>query len=258
MSSRLHHGAPILSRRAHLTLAAGTTGSRFASVRLAVVGASGGVGRWVVALAASGGHTVTAVVRQTSSVAVIPGINVVRGDLTDPAFLEGAVDHHDAVVSCVGLRRAGKSPFARLLSPPDLTTRLASSLTRAMENRNVRRLVVISAGGVADSIVRLTWPVQQLVRTGTVAVAYRDLAGMEERLAASSLDWLAVRPVTLMNGAPLGRAREVDRYGLTSIIRRADVAEFMLAAAVRHDYFVEHTVLLGSPRGAQPPSRRRA
>lgn len=199
----------------------------------------------MVALAASDGHSVTAIVRRSSSVAVVPGITVVRGDLTDPNFLEGAVDHHDAVVSCVGLRRAGKSPFAKLLSPPDLTTRLASTLTRAMENRNVRRLVVISAGGVADSMAQLTWPVQQLVSTGNVAVAYRDLAGMEERFAASSLDWLAVRPVTLMNGAPRGRASEVNRYGLTSIIRRADVAAWVLARAVQHDSFVDHTVLLG-------------
>ena len=220
-------------------------------MRIAVLGASGGVGRWVVALAVSAGHFVTAVVRRSSSVLVIPGIHVVRGDLTDPSFLEHSIDHHDAVVSCVGLRRAGKSPFAALLSPPDLTTRLASSLTRAMENRNVRRLIITSAGGVADSIARLTWPMQQLVSIGNVAVAYKDLAGMEARLAASSLDWLAVRPVTLMNGAPLGRARAVDRYGLTSIVRRADVATWMLAAAVQHDSFVNHTVLLGSRGGGR-------
>ena len=211
-----------------------------------MLGASGGVGRWVVTLAASEGHAVTAVLRASSQFGGMPGVSLVRGDITDPAFLEGVVAGHDAVVSCVGLRRAGKSPFARLLSPPDLTTRLASSLTRAMENQNVRRLIVISAGGVADSFARLTWPVQQLVEAGNVAVVYRDLAGMEARLAASSLDWLAVRPVTLMNGAPIGRARPVDRYGLTSTIRRADVAAWMLAAAVRHDSFLQHTVLLGS------------
>jgi putative NADH-flavin reductase len=188
---------------------------------------------------------VTAVLRPSSEFEPVQGVAVVRGDLTDPGFLESAVDAHEAVVSCVGLRRAGLSPFARLLSPPDLTTRLASSLTRAMENRNVRRLVVVSAGGVADSFRRLTWPVQQLVTTGNVAAAYRDLAGMESRLAASSLDWLAVRPVTLVNGAPRRRARPVDRYGLTSVIRRADVAAWMLKAATQHDCFIEHAVLLG-------------
>jgi hypothetical protein len=115
-----------------------------------------------------------------------------------------------------------------------------------MESRDVRRLVVISAGGVAESFEKLTWPVQKLVSTGNVAVAYRDLAGMEARLAQSSLDWLAVRPVTLMNGGPQGRAKPVDRYALTSTIRRADVAAWMLAAATQHDSFTTHAVLLGT------------
>ena len=211
-----------------------------------VVGASGAVGRWLTTLAGNEGHSVTAVMRPSSEFDPVAGARVVRGDVTDPDFLERTVPGHDAVISCAGLRRAGKSPFAKLLSPPDLTTRLASSLTRAMESQYVRRLVVLSAGGVADSFVRLTWPVQQLVRTGNVAVAYRDLAGMEARLAASSLDWLAVRPVTLMNGGPAGRAKPVERYGLTSIVRRSDVAQWMLRAATQHDSFIEHTVLLGS------------
>jgi putative NADH-flavin reductase len=215
-------------------------------VRLVVIGASGGVGRWVTNLASSEGDTVTAVVRPSSEFTAAPGVRVVRGDLTDPAFLEATIAGHDAVVSCVGIRRAGMSPFAKLLSPPDLTTRLASSLARVLDVQDVRRLIVVSAGGVGDSFARLTWPVQQLVSTGNVAVAYQDLAGMEARLAQSSLDWLAVRPVTLVNGAPLGRARPVTRYALTSIVRRADVAAWMLAAARRHDSFIEHTVLLGS------------
>jgi uncharacterized protein YbjT (DUF2867 family) len=211
-----------------------------------VIGASGGVGRWAATLAANEGHSVTAALRPASEFDPVNGARVVRGDLTDPDFLESIVARQDAIISCVGLRRAGKSPFAKLLSPPDLTTRLASTLTRAMESQNVRRLVIISAGGVADSFAQLTWPVQQLVSTGNVAVAYRDLAGMEARLAASSLDWLAVRPVTLMSGSPAGRARPVSRYGLTSIVRRSDVAQWMLRAATQHDSFVEHTVLLGS------------
>lgn len=215
-------------------------------MKLAVLGASGRVGQWVVKLAASKGHSVSAILRNTSSFAGGPGVAVFRGDVTDPSFLETAVNGHDAVVSCVGLRRDGLSPFAKLLSPPDLTTRLASSLTRAMESRNVRRVVVISAGGVGDSFAQLTWPVQRLVTAGNVAVAYRDLAGMEARFAASSLDWLAVRPVTLMPGPPGGRARPVDGYGLFSTVRRSDVAAWVVAVTASHDVFVNHRVLLGS------------
>jgi putative NADH-flavin reductase len=215
-------------------------------VRLVILGASGRVGRWAATIAARAGHTVTAALRPSSQFNPVDGVAVARGDVTDPAFLESVVASHDAVVSCVGLRRAGLSPFAKLLSPPDLTTRLASTVARAMDNQHVRRLIVLSAGGVGDSFERLTWPVQQLVHTGNVAVAYRDLAGMEARLAASSLDWLAVRPVTLMNGSFLGRARPVQKYGLASIVRRADVAAWMIERATQHDSFIEHTVLLGS------------
>ena len=211
-----------------------------------MLGASGGVGSWAAKLAAGSGHAVTAALRPTSQFVAVDGVAVARGDLTDPDYLDAVVPGHDAVISCVGLRRAGFSPFSKLLSPPDLTTRLASSLTRVMEGHNVRRLVVMSAGGVADSFTQLTWPVQQLVQTGNVAVAYRDLAGMEARLGASSLDWIAVRPVTLMNGAPVGRARQVQQYGLSSIIRRADVAAWMITAATQHDSFIDHTILLGS------------
>jgi nucleoside-diphosphate-sugar epimerase len=215
-------------------------------VKLVVLGASGGIGQWVVRTAAKAGHSVTAVGRSTSLIPTVPGVLQRRGEITDPAFLEEAIDGHSAVVSCVGLRRGGLSPFARLLSPPDLMTRLASSLARAMESRNVRRVVLISAGGVGDSFARLSWPVQQLVGAGNIAVAYRDLAGMEARFAASSLDWLAVRPVTLTWGAPRGRARPVDRYELLSTVRRSDVAGWVVKAAVGHDVFTAHDVLLGA------------
>ncbi len=211
-----------------------------------ILGASGGIGRWAATLAAGAGHVVTAALRPASQFDPVDGVAVSRGDLTDPSFLEHVVAGHEAVISCVGLRRAGVSPYARLLSPPDLTTRLASTLTRAMESQNVRRLVVVSAGGVADSFSQLTWPVQQVVQTGNVAVAYRDLAGMEARLAASSLDWLAVRPVTLVNGAPSGRVQPVQQYRLTSMVRRSDVAAWMLKSAIQHDSFIDHTILLGS------------
>lgn len=53
---------------------------------------------------------------------------------------------------------------------------------------------------------------------------------MESVLRASTLDWLAVRPVTLTHGPPTGRARPVDRYGITSTVRRSDVASWMLEA----------------------------
>jgi hypothetical protein len=65
-------------------------------------------------------------------------------------------------------------------------------------------------------------------------------------LAASDRDWLAVRPVTLTDGAPRKTARAVSRYGLTSMIRRSEVASWMLDAVVRPEPFGERYVMLGT------------
>jgi hypothetical protein len=115
-----------------------------------------------------------------------------------------------------------------------------------MQRHGVMRIAAISAGGVGSSHAQLTWPIRRLVASGNVAVAYRDLAAMEALLAASDREWLAVRPVTLTDGAPRRPARAVARYGLTSTIRRSEVARWMLDAVTQPTSFAERQVLLGT------------
>lgn len=218
-------------------------------MKLLILGASGATGRWLVTLAAQAGHDVTALVRPSTAFDVPAGVRVIRGDVLDPAIIATAVENKDAVASCLGIRRASKFPWAPILSPPDFTARVASALIPAMSHAGVRRVVAISAGGVAESITQLTTPVRWMVGAGTIGVAYRDLAEVERLLSASLLDWLAVRPVTLMDGPPTGRVGKVEKYGLFSIVRRADVAAWMLGALARPTPYVEQTVLLGTVWG---------
>lgn len=214
-------------------------------MRLLILGASGGCGRWLARLAAERGHDVAVVVRPTTIFDAPAGVVVHRGDPADAALLDRVLPGRDAVLSALGLRRAGRSPWAPLLSPPDLTERVARALVPAMRAHGVPRLVAISAGGVGDSRERLGWPVRRLVATANVGVAYRDLERMEGVLEASGLDWLAVRPVTLAGGPPRRTARAVPRYGLASLVRRSEVAAWMLDAVERPAPFAERRVLLG-------------
>lgn len=202
-------------------------------MKLLVLGASGGCGQWVVRLATERGDDVTALVRPGTPFTPPPGVKAMRGDATDPVILEDSSKGQDAALCCVGQRRAGKTPWARALSPPDLVTRVVSALVPAMEKSGVKRLVFISAGGVGDSADRLTPLVRRMVGAGNVGVAYRDLEEAERVLAKSALDVTCVRPVTLIGGKPGGRAREVSRYGLFSMVRRSDVAQFLVEDARR-------------------------
>ena len=215
-------------------------------MRLLVLGASGACGRWLASLAASHGHQVTALVRPSATFEAASNIQVRRGDPMDSAVLAGAVAGQDAVASCIGIRRAAKWPWAPLRSPADLTERVTTALVPAMQRAGVRRLVAISAGGVGDSNKQLTPFVRWMLSRGTIGVSYADLARMEAMLAASDLDWLAVRPVTLKGGNPTGRAGPISRFRFFSTIRRGDVSAWMLSALEQPKPFAEHTVLLGT------------
>lgn len=214
-------------------------------MRVLVLGASGGIGRWLVRVAADRGHAVTALVRDSAELAVPDGVRLRRGDVTDPAVLDVVLPGQDVVLSALGLRRAGRSPWAPLRSPRDLVAHAMRVLVAAMERHAVSRAVVVSAAGVGDSLARCSFPVRRLVASGNVAVAYRDLAAAEAALAAGGRDWLAVRPVTLLDGPPARPARPVARYGLASTVRRSEVATWMLDAAARPTPFVERRVMLG-------------
>jgi uncharacterized protein YbjT (DUF2867 family) len=215
-------------------------------MKLLVLGASGATGGWLTRLSVQAGHDVTALVRPGTAFVAPDNVRVIRGEALDAASLATAVAGQEAVASCLGIRRASKAPWAALLSPPDLMTRVTALLVPAMVRAGVRRVVAISAGGVAESVTQCSAVIRWMTGAGTIGVAYRDLAEMERQLSASHLDWLAVRPVTLLNGPPTGFASKVDRYGLFSIVRRSDVAAWMLGAVSRPMPYIEQTVLLGT------------
>lgn len=201
-------------------------------MKLLVLGASGGCGRWVVRLAAQRGHGVRAFVRPGSRTEDHEAVEVIRGEALDGGDLRRAVEGVDAVVSCLGIRRRRAwNPWSAIASPPDLTERAMGLLGSAMAEAGVPRVVAISAGGVSDSR-DLVHPLNGwLFEHSSIAASYRDLERMECVLANSGMDWQAVRPTTLVHGPPTGRARAVVRYGLRTRVRRADVAVWMLDAA---------------------------
>jgi putative NADH-flavin reductase len=197
-------------------------------MNLLVLGASGGCGGHVVRQALAAGHAVTAIVRPSTVYAAPPGAVVVRDDVLRDGAIAAVARGHDAVISCLGIRRRRpRNPWSRLISPPDFTSRTAAAIVAAMRAARIERVLAISAAGVADSAPRMSWLLRFLFAHSRVGDAYRDLAAMEDVYARSALDWIAVRPVTLTNR----RARavgEIDRFGLAATISREAVARWLI------------------------------
>lgn len=211
---------------------------------LTVLGASGRCGRLLVGAAVERGHDVRAVVRPASPYRAPKGAVELRGEVLDPVFLEPALAGETTILSCLGLRRSGLTPWAELRSPPDLVQVVMAHLVRILPPRV--RVIWMSAAGVHDSRELLTPAVRWLLALGNVEVAYHDLEAAERVVRKAGRPWLAVRPVTLVPGKVTHRAGPVDRYGLWSFVRRADVAEWMLDVADGTRVYEGDTVVLGS------------
>lgn len=212
-------------------------------MKLLDFGASGGCGRRVASLGLDRGHEVSAVVRPDSTRALPTGVRAVKGQVLDRDFVRSVVEEDQVIVSTLGIRRAGPSPWAKLESPPDLVARAMTNLTRAVRDR--ARIVWISAGGVGVCRALTSMAIRRLIQAGNVGVAYRDLEAAERVMERAAVDSIAVRPVTLRGGPATGCAGAVSRYGLFSLIRRSDAAEWMLNVADGTTAFDQASILVG-------------
>lgn len=211
-------------------------------MQFTVFGASGGVGTHVVALAAQRGHQVRAIYRSTPQPLPPQRAEVLLApNIFDPAVAARAIRGADVVVAVVGPNFATRhNARTAMTSPPDLHQRLARTLIAAMkamkEPAAPARLITVSTAsmGPADNAMgigpRLLFRFLRTVVVPNLGRVGQDLQAMEDELAASELDWYALRPVKLTDGPLTGHVQVSERATIRSI-SRADVAWHILTLA---------------------------
>jgi putative NADH-flavin reductase len=192
--------------------------------RLLIVGATGGTGRQLVAQALERGHTVTALVRNPSSLDVQhPQLTVVQGDVLDYASIDGAVRGQEAVLSALG--------HSKYLYPTRILSDGTRNILRAMEAHGVSRFVCETSLGLGDSAGRLGAYYTLFVIPVVLPFYFWDKVRQEQAIAESKVEWVIVRPGALTNGPKRGNYRhglKIGSFLRTVSVSRADVAEFML------------------------------
>ncbi|MFN7543140.1 MAG: NAD(P)-dependent oxidoreductase [Acidobacteriota bacterium] len=192
-------------------------------MRVLIFGATGAVGREVLAQALELGHGVRALVRDPAKLAVRhPNLEVMAGDALSAGDVDRAVQGQEAVVYCLGERAFGKE------------TTLFSDSTRiliaAMEKHGVKRLVALTGIGAGDSKGHGGWIYDWIVYPLITKRIYQDKDRQEDLIRGSSLDWTIMRAAAFTDGPKGGKLRATDQLeGVTiASITRADTAAFLL------------------------------
>ena len=194
-------------------------------MRIAVFGATGGVGRHLVRRALEKEIAVTALVRSPGKAADLPdGLTRVPGDMADEDAVYYTVAGADAVVCALG---------APLQDRSGIRADGTGTIIRAMKDAGVRRLICLSSIGAGRSYAIIPALYKYLLGPLMMEHMFADHEAQEARVTASGLDWTIARPGPYADGERTGSYA----HGLTSQrpgrklkfrIARADVADFLL------------------------------
>ena len=191
-------------------------------MRVVLLGATGRIGSLCLEAALTGGHEVVALVRQPDRITPEERLELVAGDVRDAGSLSRAAAGADAVIAAMGPRSNTSDEEAALEEG-------MRTIVATMRSLGIRRVVTLSGAGV--TVPGDEKPLVDRVMSRLVGQLARHVLGAKQReyevLAASGLDWTALRPPLVTDGAPAGYRLDL-RLTPGARVRRADVAQALI------------------------------
>ncbi len=197
-------------------------------MRIALFGATGGIGRFVLEQALGAGHDVTVLTRDPGKVADPAAgdrLRVVVGDIEQYESVLAVVVGSDAVISALG-------PTRNAVDQVELFGRWAGHLVEAMEAHGPARVVILS--GAAVDVPGERKALGDRIASAVVRIFVRHVVAAKQAefdvISRSRLEWVAVRPPRVVPGPRTGRYESGTslRLGPRSRISQPDLAELLL------------------------------
>lgn len=195
------------------------------SKKIALFGASGQTGQQFLELALKKGFEVKALARNPKSISQnSPQLEVNKGDVLNIDDVMQVIEGTDIVVSLFGHVKG---------SPEWLQTDGTKNIVIAMKEKNVKRIISLSGGGLPFPEKDKPKFVDILIKTIMKIVVPKilnDAIKHHEVLKSSGLNWIIVRAPRLTNEPKTGTYR-VGWVGVNAStkISRADLAEFIIS-----------------------------
>jgi putative NADH-flavin reductase len=195
-------------------------------MKIALFGATGPTGRFVIEEALRQGHSLSVYTRDATKLQAFNGqIDIVVGNLQDKGAIAKCLRGSDAVISALGpngLKVQGDRPVMHGLS----------NIIAAMKQSNIRRLIQISTAAYRDPKDGFAFNVRAFALLFKVIArkGFEDIRATAELIAKSDLEWTLVRIPNLKDG-PAAGAIDTGWYGKTKLgmkLSRGNLAKFLV------------------------------
>lgn len=195
-------------------------------MKIALFGATGKTGVLIIFQALNQGHTIKALVRDLSKVTIThKNLEVVQGDVLDPASVKATVDGTDVVLCALGHSQN---------KPNTVLSQGTANILTAMEACGVKRFICMSSAGILGNDGGFWFG--KIIMPLFLNHIFADKRRQAEVIRNSSAEWVILRPTALTDSPKTGTYKVNAGNPTSGTVPRADVADFMLKLATDRRY----------------------
>jgi nucleoside-diphosphate-sugar epimerase len=226
-------------------------------MHILILGGSGRVGSLVVTEALSRSHTVTALIRDTKSLAPQPGLTIIQGTPLSLPDIETAFratpSPPTGVIVALNSQRTSDNPFAASIAPPKLMLDSTANVVTAMRKFDCKRIVSLSAYGVGSSNGTVFWPVRMMMNYSNMKIAYQDHEMVESLMKSGGKEegirWTGVKPAMLTEGVKKDVkvfGEKGEGAGVMPSISKSSVANWLVDCVEGDEEWVGRTPVIAN------------
>lgn len=206
-------------------------------MKIAIIGASAGIGLAAVNQALERGHEVTAFSRNTDLIPDHKFLTKIKGNATSSSDLKKVIKNADSILVTIGTKDKKNTT---------LFSETARALIEAVvETKPDVPVLVITGFGTGESKNYLNLFMKLVIRF-FLKDQYEDKTLMEKLISRSNLKWEIIRPGMLTNGERTNTYQvknKLDPNIKIGKISRADVADFLLNQTENPDLLYQYPAL---------------
>ena len=155
-------------------------------MKILLLGATGRTGKLVVDEALQRGYELNCLVRDPQKIkSVHERLKVFEGSPEKKSDLEASIKNCEAIINVLNVSRNSDFPWSKLRTPPMFLSEVMKNVIELAENHKVKRIVVCSAWGAAETKNDLPPWFRWFIDNSNIGYTYRDHERQEKLLMKS-------------------------------------------------------------------------